>query len=97
MRKLGLVFVLVACVSPAWATVLTTGDVDPGGAAIQPDPWNVGGDVKVGDSGEGTLNVEAGGEVLTTYASCYIGYNSGSTGVATVTGAGSTWANTISL
>ena len=41
--------------------VITTGDVDRGGAATQPDPWAVGGTLKVGDSGTGTLNVDAGG------------------------------------
>ena len=51
MRKLPLVFVLMAWVVPARATVITTGDVDPGGAATQPDPWGVEGTLKVGNSG----------------------------------------------
>ena len=89
MRKLALAVVLVAWVAPAWATVITTGDVDPGGAATQPDPWSTEGSLKVGDTGEGTLNIEAGGQVSNEQG--YIGGHFGSTGAATVTGAGSTW------
>jgi len=45
---------------PVQASVITTGDVDPGGAATQPDPWLIVGNLRVGDSGNGTLNVKAG-------------------------------------
>ena len=72
-------------------TVITTGDVDPGGAATQPDPWAVGGDLTVGRYGNGTLNVEAGGVV--SDATGYLGYHTGSTGEARVTGEGSEWNN----
>ena len=89
MRKLGLVFVLVGWVAPAWATVITTGDVDPGGAGTQPDPWSIEGDLYVGDTGYGTLNIEAGGQVSNEKGR--IGYESGSTGIVTVAGAGSKW------
>ena len=91
MRKLALVIVLVTCVVPARATVITTGDVDPGGAATQPDPWAVGDDLKVGVFGSGTLNVEAGGVVSSVRG--YMGYDSTSTGIATITGPGSQWNN----
>ena len=43
----------------------------------------------VGDYGTGTLNIEAGGQV--SGSSGRLGHSSGSTGTATVTGAGSTW------
>ena len=46
---------------PANASVITTGDVDPGGAATQPDPWAIEGNLSVGRYLTGTLNVEAGG------------------------------------
>ena len=46
---------------PVHATITTTGDADPGGAATQPDPWAVGEDLFVGKTGTGTLNIEAGG------------------------------------
>ncbi len=72
--------VLAATAGPTAASVITTGDVDPGGAATQPDPWAVGGDLKVGYSGSGTLNVESAGVVTNTIG--YIGYSSGSTGIA---------------
>ena len=74
------------------ASVITTGDVDPGGAARQPDPWAVGGVLEVGGNGIGTLNVDAGSMVSNTQG--YIGRNVGSTGQATVTGPGSQWNNT---
>jgi T5SS/PEP-CTERM-associated repeat protein len=43
----------------------------------------------IGDTGTGTLTVEAGGAVSDTNG--FIGYLLGSTGTVTVTGAGSTW------
>ena len=95
MRSLALVFVLVACVAPAWATVITTGDVDPGGAGTQPDPWSIEGTLKVGDYWDGTLNVRAGSVVSNSDG--YIGYTFGSTGEVTVSGAGSKWTNSDSL
>ena len=58
----------------------------PGGAGeIQPDPWKISGNLKVGDSGNGTLDVKAGGEAFNTDG--YIGANNTtvSVGVATVT------------
>ncbi|MBP61891.1 MAG: hypothetical protein CMJ62_10255 [Planctomycetaceae bacterium] len=85
MRKLGLVFVLVVCVAPTWATVITTGDVDPGGTATQPDPWSIEGSLKVGDTGYGTLNIEAGSQVSNEKG--YIGSSSDGVGTVTVTGA----------
>ena len=45
----------------------------------------------VGRSGSGTLNIEAGGQVSNTTG--YLGYDSGSSGTATVTGTGSQWTN----
>jgi T5SS/PEP-CTERM-associated repeat protein len=49
----------------------------------------------VGYYGSGQLKVQAGGQVSSTAAStwCLLGDQSGSTGTATVTGAGSTWTN----
>ena len=83
-----LAVVLVVVGTPAPADVITTGDVDPvnRGAA---DPWAVGDKLYVGQSGPGTLTVNAGGVV--TNARGYLGYDSGATGEATVTGTGSLW------
>ena len=72
---------LAAKAVPVHATVTSTGDVDPGGAT---DPWAVDGTLKVGNSGNGTLSITAGGEVTNHHG--YIGYSAGSTGEATVTG-----------
>ena len=91
MRKLALVIVLLTWVVPARATVVTTGDVAPGGTGTQPDPWNVGESLAVGNSDTGTLNIESGGEVSNTTG--LLGLQSGSTGSATVSGTGSTWTN----
>jgi T5SS/PEP-CTERM-associated repeat protein/autotransporter-associated beta strand protein len=49
----------------------------------------------IGDSGEGTLNIEAGGLVSNTDG--IIGNNPGSSGKATVTGIGSIWTNSDEL
>ena len=86
---------LFAGVGSVRATVITTGDVNPGGAGSQPDPWVLGFMLNVGNNGNGTLNVEAGGAVSNTYG--YVGKYSGSTGEATVTGADSEWTNSNSL
>ncbi|MBN1393810.1 MAG: PEP-CTERM sorting domain-containing protein, partial [Pirellulales bacterium] len=54
--------------------------------------WHNSESLYIGRSGEGTLSITAGGEVTSVFSS-YIGYNSGSTGTATVDGTGSTWNN----
>ncbi len=95
MRQFALVLVLLTGVGPALASVITTGDVDPGGAATQPDPWSVGADLKVGDSGTGALSVEAGGAVSSVNG--YLGWGPASSGEATVTGPGSQWSNSEKL
>ena len=95
MRTFILVSVLVTWVAPSWATVITTGDVDPGGAGTQPDPWAVVGTLSVGRTADGTLNVETGGEVSDTVGT--IGYGYGVTGIATVHGAGSKWTSSDDL
>ena len=98
MRRIAFLFFAGALFSAAdslRAEVTTTGDVDPGGAATQPDPWAIGGDLRVGDSGVGTLHIESGGAV--TDSDGYVGWHSGSTGEVTVTGADSQWTNINSL
>ena len=95
VRFLGLLFVLVVLSGSAVASVITTGDVAPAGAAVQSDPWAIEGNLKVGDSGIGTLNVAESGVVSNTNG--YLVDKSGSTGMATVTGAGSKWNNSRAL
>ena len=58
--------------------------------------WTNGVDLYVGSHGNGTLNIEASGQVSSNHDS-YLGFESGSSGTATVTGAGSTWTITNSL
>ncbi len=54
--------------------------------------WTLGERLYVGDYGNGTLTIEAGGQVSNNiYA--HLGYDSGTTGAVTVTGAGSKWTN----
>ncbi|HUS93276.1 MAG TPA: PEP-CTERM sorting domain-containing protein [Phycisphaerae bacterium] len=48
-------------------------------------------DLTIGHTGGGTLTIEAGGQVSNSFG--YLGYESGCTGTATVTAAGSTWTN----
>ena len=52
--------------------------------------WTNGSGIDVGNSGDGTLNITGGGTVSAGYES-HIGDNSGSVGVVTVDGTGSTW------
>jgi T5SS/PEP-CTERM-associated repeat protein len=48
-----------------------------------------GSDLVIGDAGNGTLNIDTGGDVVS--GNSYIGYQSGSDGDVTVDGPGSTW------
>ncbi|WP_338723096.1 autotransporter domain-containing protein [Devosia sp. XK-2] len=58
-----------------------------GGGGTQPDPWNVGDDLTIGDNGTGTLTITNGGGVVSDTGR--IGYDS--TGTVTVDDLGSTW------
>ncbi len=72
------------------ADILTTGDLNPLYPAANPDPWILGLDnLRVGDTGTGTLNIDAG-SVISNYTS-FLGHNTSSLGTATVTGSGSQW------
>ena len=74
------------------AKVFTVGDVSPSSAT---NPWEIDGDLTVGNTGEGSLNIRAGGVVSNTWGR--IGSLSGSVGTATVTGEGSEWNNSYPL
>ena len=89
---------LLVC-SQGRAEVIATGDVDPSGAT---DPWEASGNyweisdfLKVGDTGEGTLNISDGGVVSNT--GCFIGYDDDAVGTVTVTGQWSKWINSSAL
>jgi T5SS/PEP-CTERM-associated repeat protein len=83
-----LVTCLLLLCSQGQAEVIVTGDVDPSGAT---DPWVIDGELKVGNTGEGTLNITDGGVVSNTTG--YIGYDDDTVGTVTVTGQGSEWNN----
>ena len=53
-----------------------------GSVAISSGTWNNSGDLYVGRSGTGNLNITGG--TVTSTGSAYLGYNAGSTGVATI-------------
>ena len=76
---------------------IVDGDGPGAGAppSTRPSPWNVSGDLYVGDLGTGLLTVRNRGQVSNN--SGYVGWDAGSTGTATVTGAGSAWTNSQDL
>ncbi len=60
--------------------------------------WTNSATLYVGNSGSGTLSISDGSAVASKYGlSCYVGNGTGSTGMVTVDGAGSTWTNSGSL
>jgi T5SS/PEP-CTERM-associated repeat protein/autotransporter-associated beta strand protein len=69
-----------------------TGVATISGAGSQ---WNIGSDLVVGFQGNGTLNVQSGGEVSSVNGT--LGVLSGGIGIATVSGNGSQWTTTDSL
>jgi len=78
---------LLAATSPSRAqNVAATGDIFPG--VVNAPDWNPI-EIAVGFDGTGAVDVTAGGAIHTTNS--FLGVNPGSTGTATVTGAGSLW------
>jgi len=55
--------------------------------------WSNSGNLLVGYEGDGVLNVEAGGMVSLSRDGSILGASPGSTGLATIIGANSTWSN----
>ena len=71
------------------AATVITGDVAP------VLPWSSSTTPKIGITGVGTLAVDGGSQLSSGLS--YLGYNAGSTGTATITGAGSKWTNSSEL
>lgn len=69
--------------------------VNGAGGGTQASPWSIGGYLYVGNSSDGTLNIENGGTVSNTTG--LVGRGAGSNGTVTVTGAGSSWTNSSQL
>lgn len=93
-RSVGAVTLALAC-SSVGAQVTIDGGASETIPGTQSNPWNIGAPLTVGNFNTGTLTVSNGGTVNDTVG--IMGYNSGSTGNATVTGAGSSWTNTSDL
>lgn len=71
------------------ATIVPTGEVAPLYPIGNPDPWNVGDALLVGDSAVGSLSISNGSDVISSGGTQ--GFNPLITGTVTVTDDGSTW------
>lgn len=101
-RVLSRIAVLVSIVASGYSplascakAILTEGDVNPIVPTSLAGVWNVGGSLYIGQTGTGTLTITDGAVVNDSNG--YIGQEPGSTGLANVSGAGSTWAEAGSL
>ena len=72
---------------PAHADITTTGDVEPDPATSTSTTT-----LYVGNTADGTMTVNGGSAVNSQNG--YLGYSVGTTGIATITGTGSTWRST---
>jgi T5SS/PEP-CTERM-associated repeat protein len=77
-----------------WATITPTGNVVPAYPGGGPDPWNVGAELQVGFSADGSLSVTGDSQV--TSAGGTIGFDPGVVGTVSLTGS-SSWTNTQDL
>ena len=75
------------CASITQAAIIADGDVVPS----DPATWTTSTSARIGNSGAGSVTVDDDSDVVSNYG--YLGYQSGSTGAVTVSGAGSTWTN----
>lgn len=81
-----------ACWPPAvHADIGTSGSVSPS----SPSSWTSYLDGYIGYASDGTLTVDSGSDLLSKIG--YIGHMSGASGVAVVSGSGSTWTGTGNL
>ncbi len=94
MRKIGqfeiitaVIMIVTSLVGPVLAEISWLGDVVPS----DPSTWDSGTIGYIGDTGNGTMGITGGSDVIDEFG--WIGYWSGSTGEVTVDGAGSTWTN----
>ena len=80
--------------TPSWGWAIGVGlslclALSASGAIDYSGNYSTGSTITIGISGVGTLGI-TGGSTLSD-SNAYVGFNSGSSGVATVSGSGSTW------
>ena len=81
-------FIGLVCALPVGAGITATGNLNP--AYGDADPWDLGfGDLIVGDTADGTLEITLGSSVQSFYGG--LGFMPGTTGSLTVTDANSAW------
>lgn len=79
----------------AQGAIVISGNIVPPYVDPYPDPWNVGGQLTIAETSDGSMMVDNGSDVIDTIG-C-IGYSNDTTGTVTVDGAGSSWTNSGSL
>ena len=85
-------FVFLSAISLSIAgmgQISLTGEYSPAYNGVD-DPWHVIPNLTIGFTAAGTMRVE-GGSVVDSDGWSYLGYHAGSSGMATITGAGTTW------
>ena len=87
LQSLTFTLLLVSLCAPAHAVITWTGDIDPN----DPNTWTSSTYGYIGKTADGTLTVDGGSGLESKYG--YIGYESSSTGQATVVGLNSSWSN----
>ena len=90
-------FVLFSVLSPFIPITPARGDITPIGDVSPSDPsgWDSTTTGYIGNTASGTLTVDGGSDLISSDS--YIGYQSGSTGVVSVSGTDSTWTNSSAL
>jgi len=80
----------LVCAAPSFAqNVAINGTTETVPSVLRGSAWDMTGTLRVGDTADGALQINSGGEVSNTTG--YIGYSNGVTGTATVNGSNSLW------
>ena len=80
-----LIAAIALTAAPTWADITATGDFSP----ADPATWRTSSTQYVGKTFDGTVTVNNGGILTTSYA--YLGYNDGVTGSININGTNSGW------
>ena len=73
------------------AAIITSGDIDPPYPVGVPDPWDIIGNLTIGNTTDGSIEINNASQVSNSNG--YVGYNPDSIGTVTVTGQNSHWNN----